>query len=279
MPPACDQQGPVQCGAPASGGGAVGTVTDVTTSPSTPAVGEAVTLTATVTSQGGLTPAGSVQFSVGGTLLGGPVTLDSSGVATTTETFTTTGAQGLEADFTPTDPTAFQPSGVVTTVTVLPSSDATAITVTTTVAPTGTFTFTAPTNATVTMTVTGDTATGALVPITITETRNTYPGWSLVGQATDFTNPTSNPPGDFSGNFLGWAPDDTALASGAVLGPVVTPSAPGLDTTAAVLASATAGTGFGTSTVGANLTLTIPPTAPSGAYSSTLTLTANPASP
>jgi hypothetical protein len=59
-----------------------------------------------------------------------------------------------------------------------------------------------------------------------------------------------------------------------MLGPVVAPTLPGLGTTAAILASAAAGTGFGTSTVGANLTLAIPPIATSGAYTSVLTLTA-----
>ncbi|HEX3965420.1 MAG TPA: hypothetical protein VHZ03_53710 [Trebonia sp.] len=34
----------------------------------------------------------------------------------------------------------------------------------------------------------GDTATGALIPVTVSDTRNTYPGWSVVGQVTDFTD-------------------------------------------------------------------------------------------
>jgi hypothetical protein len=193
--------------------------------------------------------------------------------------FTTTGTQVVSATFVTGNSNAFADSSGSLSMTVVEPLNPIMETVTTTVAPTGSFSFTTPTNATVALTVNGGTATGALVPATIIDTRNTYPGWSVVGQATDFTNPTSHPAGDFSANFLGWAPNDMGLASGAMLGPVVTPLTPGLGTTAAVLASAATGTGFGTSTLGANLTLAIPPTAPSGPYTSTLTLTANPAAP
>jgi hypothetical protein len=50
----------------------------------------------------------------------------------------------------------------------------------------------------------------------------------------------------------------------------VAPAAPGLGTTAAVLASAHAGSGFGTSTLGANLTLAIPVEAAAGDYTGSL---------
>jgi hypothetical protein len=100
-----------------------------------------------------------------------------------------------------------------------------------------------------------------------------------VGQVTDFTNVASIPAGDIPASQLGWTPTSTSLASGATLGGAVTPAAPGLGTTPAVLASAPSGAGFGISTLGANLTLAIPPTAPSGPYTSTLTLTANPVAP
>jgi len=82
--------------------------------------------------------------------------------------------------------------------------------------------------------------------------------------------------GVISGNQLGWAPTSTTLAQGVTLGPVVTPAAPGLGTTAAVLASVHAGTGngFGTSAFGAGLNLAIPPASPAGPYTSTLTVTA-----
>jgi hypothetical protein len=54
----------------------------------------------------------------------------------------------------------------------------------------------------------------------------------------------------------------------------VAPGSPGLGTTAAVLASATAPLGFGTSVLGANLTLVIPALAFAGPYTGTLTVTA-----
>jgi phosphate ABC transporter phosphate-binding protein len=274
MPPPCDQQGAVQCSTTA-----VNTVTTVTVSPSPATAGQPVTLTATVVPECcGSATAGSVQFEVGSTLIGTPVPLLGGSPATTTTTFSTAGTQVVSAVFTPTDSAAYN-SSVATVSVIVEPPNSIGIIVTTTVAPTGTFTFTAPANATLGLTVTGDTATGALVPVTITESRNTYPGWSVLGQAADFTNPDSHPAGDFSGNQLGWTPSATSLATGALLGPVIAPAAPGLGTTAAVLASASVGTGFGTSTLGANLTLAIPPLAPSGAYSSVLTLTAEPAGP
>ena len=62
----------------------------------------------------------------------------------------------------------------------------------------------------------------------------------------------------------------------ASLGDPVTAAAPGLGTTPATLASVHAGlgNGFGTSTLGANLSLVIPPTAPAGPYTSGLTVSA-----
>jgi phosphate ABC transporter phosphate-binding protein len=278
MPPACDQQGPTQC-TTTTNNTAVATITKLTVSDSSPAVGESVALIAFVSPVSGTNPpTGTVQFEVGGSLIGSPIAVDPStlGVssAITGETFATLGSYALTAVFTPADPTAFAPSVGSVGVTVGPSIGTT---VTVTVPPSGAFAFTAPTTSTIAMTENGNTATGVMNPITITDDRNTYPGWSVLGQATDFTSPTSHPAGDISGNQLGWAPNATPIASGVVLGPVVSPAAPGLGTTAAVLASASAGGGFGTSTLGADLTLAIPPTAPSGAYSSVLTLTANPA--
>lgn len=46
-----------------------------------------------------------------------------------------------------------------------------------------------------------------------------------------------------------------------------------------MLASAGTGAGFGTSQLGADLTLTIPSNAPSGSYQAVLTLTADPSGP
>jgi len=77
-----------------------------------------------------------------------------------------------------------------------------------------------------------------------------------------------------SGNQRGWVPTDTSLVTGAALGPTVTAGSPGLGTTPSVLASAPSGHGFGTSVLGANLTLAIPALAVAGPHSGTLTVTA-----
>lgn len=60
--------------------------------------GEAVTFTATVSGSAG-TPTGSVQFAFGGTPVGGPVTLDGSGVATTTTSALTVGTHSVTATY------------------------------------------------------------------------------------------------------------------------------------------------------------------------------------
>jgi ABC-type phosphate transport system substrate-binding protein len=278
MPPACDQQAAAQCTPTTRGQDEA--FTTLRASPSVAAVGQPVTLTASVfTFPSYTTPVGSVQFEVGGTDFGTPVTLNSSGVATTTDVFTTAGTQELSAVFTPADPTAFTSSTDTASVMIVTGSNPIGIPVTVTNAPAGAFSFTVPTTSTITMSVNGNTATGAINPVTVSDTRNTYPGWSVVGQATAFTDPTSNPAGDIPGNQLGWVPTSTSLSDGAVLGITIAPASPGLGTTVATLASANAGTGFGTSALGANLTLAIPPTAPSGDYSGVLTLTAEPGTP
>jgi len=138
---------------------------------------------------------------------------------------------------------------------------------------TGIFTLTVATG-TVTLTVSGATAIGVLNPITVSDTRNTYPGWSVSGQVSDFTGSGTAAGRTMSGNQLGWMPTGTSLATGVTLGGTVTPGSPGLGSTAAVLAQAFAGGGVGTSALGANLTLAIPATAAAGPYASTLTVTA-----
>jgi phosphate ABC transporter phosphate-binding protein len=139
----------------------------------------------------------------------------------------------------------------------------------------GAFTLTVATG-TVTLTSdpAGDSAAGTLNPITVSDTRNTYPGWSVSGQSSSLTGSGSAAGQAISGNQLGWAPSDTSLANGAVLGGTVTPASPGLGSTAAVLASAVPGGGVGTSALGANLTLDIPATAAAGPYAGTMTITA-----
>ena len=276
MPPACDQQGTAQC---ATTSNTLVTFTTLTASPNPAAAGQPVTLTATVAPAGGTaTPTGSVQFEVSGTDLGSPVALDSSGVASTTATFASAGTQEVSALYMPTDPTAFDSSANGVSMVTVARSDSVGIAVTVTNPPAGAFTFTVPANAMVTLTQRGDSALGVMADVTVSDTRNTYPGWSVVGQVSDFTSPTSNPAGDISGNQLGWGPDGS-LGDGAALGGAVAPAAPGLGTAAAVLAYADPGSGFGTNSMGASLLLAIPRTVPSGNYSGELTLTAEPAGP
>ena len=272
MPPACDQKGPTQCTSPVLPEGTA-TVTAVSASPASAIPGQAVTLTATVTSASG-TPPGSVQFEVAGTLVGSPVPGDSSGVATTTETFTTAGVQVVSAVFTPDNVTDFQPSAGVVNVIVLPTISS-IVPLATTIPPAGAFTLTVPSTGMVSMTVSGSSAAGDILPVVVSDSRNTYPGWSVSGQASDFTTSSPGPDTIISGNELGWMPDTTAsLASGVMPGGAVQAAAPGLGSAPATLASASAGAGFGTSTLGAHLSLVIPPTAVPGPYTSVLTLTA-----
>jgi ABC-type phosphate transport system substrate-binding protein len=276
MPPACDKRGATQCIT-----GAVATTTKMTASPSPAIVGQAVALTATVVpAQGTTTPAGSVQFLVGGSVIGTPVAVNSRGVAMTITTFAAAGKQALSAVFKPANVAAFRPSTGMITLTVSappPHSVTELLTVTVPVA--GSFSLTVNSAGPVIMTVSGSNATGALIPVVVSDTRNTFPGWSVTGQAGDFTSPASHPVGTIPGSQLGWAPTGTSLAQGAVLGGPVAPGAPGLGVTGAILAAATAGGGAGISTLGASLTLIIPPDTPSGRYAGALTLTAVTAAP
>ena len=255
------------------------TAITLTASPNPVTVGQTVTLTAAVTSaRGTATLAGTVQFKVGGTDIGAPVALDSSGVATTTTTFAAAGKDKLSAVFTPADHRAFNASSRTLIVTVLSSGTpppSGAVPLAAQVPAAGAFTFTVDTTDTVTLTVSGNSATAATTPITVSDSRNNVPGWSVSGQAADFTGSGTAAGASISGNQLGWTPTSTGtLPQGVTLGGTVAPGAPGLGATPAGLASAQAGSGSGTSTLGANLTLAIPATAVAGPYAGSLTVTA-----
>ena len=254
---------------------AVNTTTTLTASPNPANVGDTVTLTATEVAADSTHPAGSVQFMAGTTAIGTPVAVNASGVATTTTTFAAAGTQALSAVFTPTTTTAFNPSTGTASETVQTAGGANSGSepLAVTVPSSGAFTFSVATG-TVNLTVSGANATGALNVVTVSDTRNAAPGWSVSGQSADFAGSGTAAGGTISGNQLGWAPTDTSLGTGATLGGTVAPASPGLGTTAAVLAQAHAGSGAGTSALGANLTLAIPATALAGPYASSLTLTA-----
>jgi hypothetical protein len=55
------------------------------------------------------------------------------------------------------------------------------MTLTTTVPPMGAFSLTVSITGIVALTTSGTTATGTMIPIVVTDTRNTYPGWSVSG--------------------------------------------------------------------------------------------------
>jgi hypothetical protein len=254
-----------------------GPITTTTTlTASSPAyVGQNVTLTATVAG-GSPAPTGTVTFENGGTVVGsGPVAV-ANGQASVTTQFAAAGTESLTAVYAPTAGTEFQPStGALSLNVTTPPANSGVIPLAVTVPTTGAFTLTVDTTDTVNLAVTGLTGAGATTAIGVSDTRNTYPGWSVSGQDGAWTGSGTAVGGTISGNQLGWVPTDTALAPGVTLGPTVTAAAPGLGT-ASVLASAVhgLGNGYGTSTLGANLTLLIPPTAPAGPYTSGLTVSA-----
>lgn len=255
---------------------ATATTTTLTATPNPATTGQTVTLSATEVAADNTNPAGSVQFEVGGTAIGSAVAVNSSGVATTTTTFASAGVQALSAVFTPTSSTYGSSTGTFSETVNGPTTPTTGSEpIAVTVPATGSFTLTVATGTvTLTPSSTGLAAGGALNPITVSDTRNTFPGWSVSGQVSNFTGSGTAAGKTISGNQLGWVPTDTSLATGATLGPTVTAAAPGIGTTAAVLASAVPGGGEVTSVLGATLNLIIPAGTEAGPYASTLTVTA-----
>ncbi|ACQ82116.1 conserved hypothetical protein [Beutenbergia cavernae DSM 12333] len=119
----------------------------------------------------------------------------------------------------------------------------------------------------------GFVANGALHAITVTDTREDAPAWSLSGQVGAFA---ASGGASFGGQALGWEPALSANALGAVAGPAVAPGA-GSDAGLAVsrtLVSAPAGHALGSVQVDTSLQLNAPAGTAPGAYTSTLTLTA-----
>lgn len=118
-------------------------------------------------------------------------------------------------------------------------------------------------------------SSGRLRPVTVTDTRSSAPGWAVSGQVNDFTADTG---ASLAGKHLGWAPTITAQPGngGVAPGTVV---APGLDSgdglaVSAPLAIAAAGSGFGTSRLGADLRLEAPTSLVPGTYEAVITFTA-----
>jgi hypothetical protein len=191
-------------------------------------------------------PTGSVQLEADGADVGGPGTLNAVRVATTTAAFAADASAALSAASVP---------------------------VSVTVPPAGSFIVTV-TAGTVTLAVQGGArnaarvATGTLQAVTVSESRNYLPGWSVTGQASNLT--VAGQP--ILGTQLGWIPAGT-VTGGAKLGPPVGPGRPGLGSVGGVLAAAAPGTGLGTDTLFAELMLAVPPGAQNGPYAGTVTIT------
>jgi Bacterial Ig-like domain (group 3) len=216
-----------------------------------------VTLTATEKASGGAHVAGNVQFAVGGTDLGSPVAVDSLGVAAMTTTFAAPGKESLSAEFTPTSASYGSSKGTFSLVVrPVPPNVAGVVTISVMVPRTGAFTVTVQPGP-VSLIPQGTTATGRLPEVTVTDTRNYRPGWSLSGQASKFTYSSTGT--SVPGNELGWVPTVVgSLHDGAKLGRKVVAGRPGLGSAPATLAYAPAGCGSGKNVFSANLTLNIP---------------------
>jgi len=257
------------------------TVTTLTASPSPAASGATVTLTASVTAADGSSPAGTVQFASGSTNLDAFVVVNAGGVATpatmsvTAMTTTSSATEALSAVFTPTDSLTYGPSTGTFSLPVQPAPIAGAIPVDVAVPQTGQLTVTVSTTAIAlvsSVATTPATATGTLNDVSVSDTRSNAPGWVVMGQDTAFTSPvnTFTIPGD----DMGWTPNCITLSGGATCGQPVPPgSSTGLADAAQVLASAPSGSGLGSDTLSASLTLDIPATAPVDPYQSTVTIT------
>ncbi|HEY7323937.1 MAG TPA: Ig-like domain repeat protein [Streptosporangiaceae bacterium] len=247
-----------------------------------------VTLTATVTAADGTSPAGTVTFFNGSTAINStPVAVTwngATGTASTSTTFTTPGSFPLTATFTPTPTTYASSTSSTFTLTVTQAGSTNAggtnpVVINATVAATGTLTVTVAAGP-VNLAVSGLVGTGTLPTVTVKDTRNSFPGWSVQGQESNFTS-TATPSTPIPGNQLGWAPMavNSPLPNGAILGGTVAPGTnPGLGSTPQVLALAHAGAGADPSgatsdQVSANLTLDIPPTTTAGAYTGNLLIT------
>lgn len=110
---------------------------------------------------------------------------------------------------------------------------------------------------------------GRLGSVTVSDTREGSPAWSLSGQVSDFS-------GGLPGSYLGWVPRVTAPGAGVYPGETVVSgliAGNGL-ASPSLLAAAPAGHEPGSATVDADLELRVPDSTPGGRYVTTLTLTA-----
>jgi trimeric autotransporter adhesin len=292
----------------------------VTASPNPATSGQQVTLTATASAPNAT---GTVQFEVNGADINGPANL--SGATTSTASTITTPAT-VTAQTTDPITAIYTPSGNFTAGTVTPgtltlnpppvnpTTASGSIPLAVSVPLSGTFSLTVNTTTWVVLGVnsTGTVATGSTTPIIVTDTYNSYPGWSVTGQATQWTgvtNPAAETPSGYPAatdipadhgsqsipaDELGWAPtstgtlptgvtvDTTGVAAGTGL-PGTTTVGTGLGDIPQTLATGAPGsgsyTGTGGVTLGANLTLDIPSGQEEGPYAAFLDIDATSGTP
>ncbi|WP_435736655.1 hypothetical protein V5D56_18075 [Cellulosimicrobium sp. PMB13] len=116
-------------------------------------------------------------------------------------------------------------------------------------------------------------AHGTLHEVSVTDTRQGSPAWYLTGQVGDFRSGSGS---TLAASSLGWEPRLLRPGGGTRQGVTVEPdllAGKGL-ATPSVLGSAPPGHDQGTAVLGAELSLEAPVEAPTGRYTSTLTLTA-----
>ena len=256
------------------------TTTTLAASPNSAAAGANVMLSATVAASdtAGNDAVGNVEFFNGTTSLGTAAV--SSGAASMVVNTLPVGTDSVTATFEPADSAKFASStsgAVPVTITNGSGTGGNTETINVNVA--------AQSSGSLTLTVSGTSvslsaptnigtaldSTGSLSPVTVSDSRQpTQPGWSTSGSVSDFTSGANS----FSGNDLGWTPKIATAntANDVTAGVVVAPSSPGLKSPA-VLASAAANHGAGTTVLGAGLDLRIPFSTPAGSYSATLTVT------
>jgi hypothetical protein len=212
-----------------------------------------------------------MQFQLGQADIGTPVAVNAKGVATMTTTFAAPGTESLSAQFTPTSAAYASSRGTFSLVVRPAAGNIAGIeTISVMVPRMGEFIVTIHPGP-VQLTPAGPTAVGSLPDVTVTDTRNYQPGWSLSGQASSFTYSRTGK--SVPGRQLGWVPTVIgSLHGGAKLGRRVAPARPGLGTAPATLAYAEPGCGMGTNILSADLTLDIPRTF-GGRYSGTVTIT------
>jgi hypothetical protein len=259
------------------------TTTTLTASPSPASTGATVTLSATAVGADGTYQPGTVQFEADGTDIGSPVDVNTGSTdvpATTTTSFTTAGTEDLSAVYTPTSTSYSGSTGtfdlLVQTAGSLPATGS-PVPITVTIAPSGTLTVTVVNTAVpLTLNSAGTSATGTLGNVTVTDSRNTVPGWSVSGQEATFTGSGTAAGASIAGDQLGWVPAAVGtLGSGVTLGPTIAPgtSPGGLGDTGGVLFSATPGNGSGTNVANAALTLDIPAGQLAGSYAGSMSIT------